>query len=200
RQDETKLAFDYHVLRLAPHFNDTLQLKYNASTSASDNNGVTWIAYPWPPSIRTPTVSAKDVARIAVALLLQPDRLPNGAVVPVATDYANPHEMAQYMTLAIANANDTNKDTSIIQAHQPILLKPHAMLSYEQQCLVAMGDYLAQQQSQLGIVKDDWGKKQTKHKYKLQDILLQQQSQDNEEPLETVQAFVQRVFGAGQTK
>ena len=168
RQDETHPAFSYHTLRFS-HLNDYLLTPPQAPSDG-------WIAYPWQPSIRVHTASAKDGARVVCKLVSQPDAYKNGTTLNVVTEYKNPHEMAQFITLATGTP---------IQAYKgPASLVTLGQLTgYFSRTMAAMGEYMEQHWTKDSI-------QQTKTD--LQDFLKEELE---EEPLETLESFVNRNFG-----
>lgn len=172
RQDETKNAFTYHILRYA-HVNDNL-LPGNHHAPSEDG----WIAYPYHPSIRMHTASARDGARVACKLFCQPNSLKNGAVMNMITDFRNPHEMAQFITLA------TGKPVQAFKGPATLLVAGH-LLGYEKKSIVTMGEY----------IEKKWTKDYVKSlKFKMEDFLREEIEREGE-PLETLEAFVNRSFG-----
>jgi nucleoside-diphosphate-sugar epimerase len=178
RQDEesAKQSFTYHILRYPPLLHDhVLQLPHDDS----------WIAFAWHPSVRVHTVSAVDGARVAWKLLEHHPTtlLKNGAVINIMTDYKSPHEIAQTITL---RRNTTQR----LQAYKgpASLVTMGALLGNENKRILAMGEYIEQHWSQ------DHGKQPTK--YCLQDVLKEELEA---EPLETLDAFVERVFSSTST-
>ena len=168
RHDETRQAFRYHIIRYAPHCNEHLLTHY-----APSDDG--WIAYPWHPSIRVHTASARDGARVVCKLFCQPESLKNGAIMNMITDFRNPHEMAQYITLA------TEKPVQAYKGPASLVTMGHLM-GYESKSIVAMGDYIEHNWTK------DFGKPL---KYCVKEFL---EDEIQKEPLETVEAFVNRVF------
>jgi NmrA-like family len=173
RQDETHPAFTYQVLRFA-HLNEYLLMP----PQAPDNG---WIAYPWQPSIRIHTASAKDGARVACKLILNPTSLKSGAILNLVTDYKNPHEMAQFITLATGIPVQAYKGpASVVTMGQ--------LMGYHNRTIAAMGEY----------IEAEWTPEIVKPtRTNLQEFL---NDELKEEPLETLEAFVNRAFAKPEEK
>ena len=183
RQDEESRTrpFVYHTLRYA-HVNETLQSPDHQHYH-QDPVEEGWIAYPWHPSVRIHTASAKDGARVACKLFCHPKSLRNGAAMNIVTDYRNPHEIAQFITLA------TGKPVQAYKGPAKLLLLTAGSLigSYENQFMVTMGEYVEHHWTQDSVKP----LKNTMEKYLADEI--------KEEPLESVEAFVNRTFAGADT-
>lgn len=182
RQDEESRTrpFKYHTLRYA-HINETLQSPDHQHYH-QDPVEEGWIAYSWQPSVRIHTASAKDGARVACKLFCDPKSLRNGAAMNIVTDYRNPHEIAQFLTLA------TGKPIQAYKGPAKLLLTTGSLIgSYENQFMVTMGEYVEQHWTKDSVKS----LKNTIEKYLADEI--------KEEPLETVEAFVNRIYAGTDT-
>lgn len=167
RQDEVHPKISYHVLRFA-HLNEYLLVPPQAPVDG-------WIAYPWQPGIRVHTASAKDGARVACKLFFQPAALKNGTIINVVTEYKNPHEMAQYIALATGSTTQAYKGpASLVTLGQ--------LTGYRNRSMAALGEFMERQ----------WTKDSVKATKTTLQAFLKEELE--EEPLETLEAFVNRKF------
>ena len=157
-----------HFVRFA-HCNENL-LNYFAPSKSG------WMAFPWDVSVRTPTASVKDGARVTCRLFLDPKLMNNGESVDIVTDFASPSDMA---------AEVSRVQGRKVQAYKGpwILLHVVNHLFWEPKTIVIMGKFLETNDLSNGFVSEP-----DKIRVLLKDEI------NNGEPLESVAAFCERSF------
>ncbi|KAL3928664.1 MAG: hypothetical protein SGARI_004970 [Bacillariaceae sp.] len=136
-----------------------------------------WMAFPWDPSVEIHTASVRDGARVACKMFCEPDLLDYGEAIDIVSDFMSPNKMAEYIT------NTTGTTTKAYKGPW-IFIKFGHWFGYEASSILTMGKRIETHWKKEGYL--------TPLKHDITEFLA---DEIKEEPLETVEAFVERSFG-----